>query len=50
MKIINFLKQPYPFPFQNWKTLAIIGIAIGACMLLLQPFGLSQLQLDDNKQ
>ncbi|WEK21016.1 MAG: LytTR family transcriptional regulator DNA-binding domain-containing protein [Candidatus Pedobacter colombiensis] len=37
----NFLRQPYPFPDRTAIAALVIGVGIGLLMLLLQPFGLS---------
>jgi DNA-binding LytR/AlgR family response regulator len=41
MDINKYLKQSYPLPNQNWKTAAVIGVAISLLMLFMQPFGMS---------
>lgn len=45
MGLINFLRQPYPFPDIAVKTALPIGLGIALLMLFLQPFGLSNMEI-----
>jgi len=45
MKIKAFLKQAYPIPTQSWLTIAAIGLGVSILMLIMEPFGLSQVQM-----
>lgn len=45
MHLKSFLRQPYPIPEKAAKTALVIGVGISLLMLLLQPFGLSNVSL-----
>lgn len=49
MNFNKYLKQPYPFPYQNWLIISIISLSIGFLMLFMQPFGLSEVKIEHKK-
>ncbi|WP_316822623.1 LytTR family DNA-binding domain-containing protein [Pedobacter gandavensis] len=45
MELKSFLRQSYPIPDQQSRTALVIGIGIGLLMLLLKPYGLSNVEV-----
>jgi hypothetical protein len=48
MKLLTYLKSPYPFQEKKWKIILFVSVFISLFLFLFQPFGLSYVD-DPNK-